>query len=87
MLLHLVLDRLVLGDAVAPRALDLDPLDSLDVGHLELGDELGRDGFVVVGLRLLDLLGKLSKSIWSVVLDGGSNASLLLLLKLVGESR
>lgn len=87
MLLHLVLERLVLGNAVAPRALDLDPLDSLDVRHLELGDELGRDGLIVVGLSLLNLLCELGESVGSVMLDGGGNASLLLLLELVGEGR
>ena len=70
---------LILGDAVAARSFHFNPFDALDVGNLKLGDELGRNGLVVLGLSILDLLCELCEALRAIPLNSGGNSCLLLL--------
>ena len=85
MALHAVLDGIVVGDAVRPGGLDLDPLDPLDVGNGELADDLVRYGHIVLRLRFFDLFLQLGESFRTVVLLVVLDQGLGVLLDLVCE--
>lgn len=87
MALHAVLDRIVVRDAVGPGGLDLDPLDTLDVGNGELADDLVRHGHIVLRLRFFDLFLQLGESFRAVVLLVVLDQRLGVLLDLVCERR
>lgn len=85
-LLHAVRKLLpALRNASAPSSLDRDPINLVDVGDLELLDDLRWDRPIVLLLRVLDLLRKLGESVGSKLGDGGGDASLVVFLDLLGE--
>lgn len=67
--------------------LDLDPVDAVHVGNFEVSENLRRDGLVVLGLRILNLLSEFSETFFSVLLDVGVDDGFGIVANLFGEGR
>lgn len=67
------------------RRVDVDPLDAGHVGHLELAQDVGRHGLVVLGLGRLDVLLQLGEAVGPVLGLVGVNERLGVVLDLFGE--
>lgn len=72
-------------DSSTSASLDFDPVDTVDVGNLEISKDLWRNRFIVLGLSFFNLLGKFSETFFAVFLDVGVDDCLCIVSYFVSE--
>lgn len=74
--IEMILDRpllrpIFLCNSATSTSLDLDPINTVDIGDLVVSKDFGRNRFVVLRLSIFDFLCKFRETIFTVLLDVG----------------
>ena len=74
-----------LRNSSTPSAIDLDPIDTIHVGYLECGNDLGGNLSIIHQLGRFDLLGQSLESVGTESSDSFGDTSRLCLLQSIDE--